>query len=117
MANRRDSNSLPTVSQLIENPVRADPKRVQASEFSAQRVADKRVALEQGKRILDRIDQRPAQVEQIEPGSPGEDESRQRSVGGLSALGKLASKLGKSDRLPPLDLGEPLLQRGEGIGI
>lgn len=46
MADRRDSNGLPTIGQLVQDPIGADPKRVQASEFSALRVTGKRVTLE-----------------------------------------------------------------------
>jgi len=47
--------------------------------------------------------------------SPGEDKACQRSTGSLPALGQLAAKLGKGDRLAPLDLAKTCLQRGEGI--
>ena len=40
-------------------------------------MAGERVPLEHAKRILDRVDQRPAQLEQVMTGSPGEDDSRQ----------------------------------------
>ena len=76
-----------------------------------------RVVLKQAKSLLDRIDQRPAQLKQVAPAAPGENESRQRSAGGRSAVGKLAAKLGKRDRFAALDLGKAGLQRGERIRI
>ena len=82
-----DANRLSAIGQLIENPVRADPERVQAAELSPQGIASERIALEQVEGILDCIYQRPAQLEQVTSGSPGENESRQRSAGSRSTLG------------------------------
>lgn len=76
-----------------------------------------RLTLQQAQGVLDGVDQRPAQFEQLATGAAGEDKTRQRSAGGRSTLGKLATKLRQSDRLPALDLGEARLQRGEGLGV
>ena len=72
MADRRDADGLSTVGQLIGS-IRTRPAVSTAAELSAERVTGERVALEQAKRILDRIDQRPVQVQQVAPGSAGED--------------------------------------------
>jgi hypothetical protein len=61
MADRGHADRLPLVSHLVKEPVRADPQRVGAAQFSAERLAGERVALEQAKRILDRVDQWPTQ--------------------------------------------------------
>lgn len=76
-----------------------------------------RLALQKAQRILDRIDQRPAQLEQLATGPSGKDKSRQRSASGRSTLGQLATKLDQGHRFATLDLGETRLQRGESVRI
>lgn len=112
MADRSDANRFSAVGQLVEDSISADPQRVQAAELPPQGVAGERVALEQAESILDRIDQRPRQLEQVATGPPGEDKSCQRSVGRRPALGQLSAKLREGDRLAPLDLSKTCLQRG-----
>lgn len=109
MANSSDANRFSTLGQLIDDSVRTDPQRVKTTKFSPERVPGEWVALKQAERILDRVDQRPAELEQVTAGSPGEDESRQRSAGGRPAVGKFAAKLGERDRLAALDLGKARL--------
>src|SRR3954451_4134693 len=72
-----------------------------------------RIALEQSQGLLDRIDQRPTQLEQVATRAPSEDEARQRSAGVWPKIGKLAAKLSESERLSALDLRETRLQRRE----
>jgi hypothetical protein len=55
--------------------------------------------------------------QQVATGSPGENQSSQRSAGGWPALGKLASKLGEGDRLVPLDLRKPGIKCRENTRI
>jgi hypothetical protein len=111
MADGRDANRLPTVGQLIENPIGAHPQRVKATELPPQGITGERVPLEQAERILDRVNQRPAQLKQVATSSPGKNESRQRSAGGRPTLVKFAAKLSEGDRLAALELGKPRLQR------
>lgn len=117
MADRSNANRLAPVGELIDDPVGADPQRVEPPELSPERITGKRVTLEQSKRILDGVDQRPAQLKQVTTGSPSKDESGQRSAGAWPALGELTAKLGEGERLPPLNLGKPRLQRADGIRI
>ncbi len=77
MADRGDANRFAAVSQLVEDPIGADPERIQPPQFSPQRVAGSRFTLEEAKRILARVDQWPAQFEQVTTGPSGEDESGQ----------------------------------------
>lgn len=109
------ADGLSGVGQLIENPVGAHPQRVQTEELASQGVPGSGFSLEQAQRILDRIDQRPVELEQRLPSATGEDQTGQRSVGGRSALGQLAAKVGQGDRLAALDLGEPGLQGSESV--
>lgn len=59
MTDRRDTNRLPAIGQLIDDPIGADSQRIQAPELAAKRIAGERIALENSKRVLDRVDQRP----------------------------------------------------------
>ncbi len=63
MPDRDDANRLPTLGQLIEDPVDANPKREQTAQPAAEHVTSGRFALEQAEGILDRIDQRPIEFE------------------------------------------------------
>lgn len=74
-------------------------------------------ALQQAQRILDRVDQRPAEFEQLPPCAAGENEPRQRSASCGSTLGQLAAKLGKGNRLVACDLSQTGLQGGESVGV
>ena len=56
MADRCDTNRLSSVGQLIEDSIGTDPQRIQTTELAAQCIAGERIALEQAKRILDRVD-------------------------------------------------------------
>lgn len=80
MANSCDSNGFAALRQLVEDPIGANPKRVQAVELAAKGVTGEWVALEQAKRVLDRVDKRPVEVEKVSAGPPSENESRQRSA-------------------------------------
>lgn len=63
MADSRHANDLIAIGQLIEDPISADPQRVQAAQPALKRVAGLGIALEQTESVLDRIDQRPAELE------------------------------------------------------
>jgi hypothetical protein len=112
VADRGNADSLLPIGSLVENPISADSQRVQTAQFASQRVASPRLALQQTQRILDRVDQRPVEFEQLPPSAAGEDEPGQRSAGGRSALSQLAAKVGEGDRFVALDLGEAGLQGG-----
>lgn len=77
MADGSNADGLSAIGQLIEDSIGADSQQIQTTEFSPQRIAGERVTLEQAKRILDRVDQRPVQLEQVAAGSPGDNDSRQ----------------------------------------
>ena len=73
-----DTNRLPTVSELVEDAVRTDPQRIQAAKPPTKHMPRLRLALQQPQGILYRVNQRPAQLEQLAAGAPGEDQSGQR---------------------------------------
>lgn len=112
-----NADGLSSLGQLVEDPIGADSQGIQAAKLAAQRITGERVTLEQGKGLLDSVDQWPGQIEQVATSSPSEDQSRQRLAGRLAAFGQLASKLSEGDRLPLLDLDQTLLQRREGVRI
>lgn len=114
MADGSEANGLAAVGQLAEDPKGTDPQRVKAAQLPPQGGTGKRVTLEQAERVLDRVDERQAQLEQVATRSPGEDESGQGSAGGRTAPGKLGSKLGEGDGFALLDLGKPGFEGGEG---
>jgi hypothetical protein len=117
MADGGDANGLSTVGQLVEDSIGTNPQRIQAAKLPTKGIAGERVPLKQAQSILDRIDQWPAQPKQIAAGSPGENESCQRSAGSRPAVGKFAAKLGEGDGFAALDLAKARLQRGESIRI
>ncbi|HET9185726.1 MAG TPA: hypothetical protein VFN82_06235, partial [Solirubrobacterales bacterium] len=69
------------------------------------------------KSVLDRIDQRPTQLEQVATGPPSEDQPGQRSATGRPTVGKLAAELIEGDRFATLELGKACLERRESIRI
>lgn len=76
-----------------------------------------RLPLKQAQGILDCVDQRPVEFEQLMTSAPSKDKSRQRSTSGRSAIGQLAAKLGEGDRFVSCDLGQAGLKRGEGVWV
>jgi hypothetical protein len=92
MTDGGDADRLPSIGHLIEDAKGADPQRVEAGEPSAERLARVGLALEQAEGVLDRVDQRPIQLKQIEPRPPGEDEPWQAQ----SAVGRAAASSSRS---------------------
>jgi hypothetical protein len=78
VADRGDTNRLPAVSELIEDAVRADPKRIQTAKPPTKHMPRIRFALQQSQSVLYRVDQRPSQLKQLATSAPGEDEPGQR---------------------------------------
>ena len=77
MADGGHPNGLLTLSQLIEDPIRTDPQRAQAAEFAVKRLSGARLTLEEAEGVLDCVDQRPVELEQLAASAAGEDEPRQ----------------------------------------
>ena len=87
MADSNHANDLFPVGQLIENPISAYPQGIQPAQLASERVSGSRFALQQSQRVLYRVDQWPAQLEQLATRAVGEDEPRHRSTSGRPALG------------------------------
>lgn len=104
-------------SQLIEDPISAYAQGVQPAQLASERVTGLRFALQQSQCVLDRVDQRPVEFEQLPPSTTGKNKPCQRSASRCSALSQLAAKLRKGDRFAALNLGKPSLQSGESIGV
>jgi hypothetical protein len=117
VANSRDANGLLAVGQLVEDPISADSQQIQPTQFASERMSGPWLALEQAQSILDRVDQRPIEVEQLPPYAAGKNEPRQRLAGGSSALSQLTAKFNKGDRLIACDLRQADLQGGECIWV
>ena len=91
MTDGGNPNRLLGIGELVEDSIRADPKRVQTAQLASERVPGLRFSLEDAQRILDRVDERPVEFEQFPPCSTGKNEPCQRSVGGGPTLGQLAA--------------------------
>ena len=117
VTNRDNADGLPPVGELIEDSISAYAQGIKPAQPASERVTGSRFALQQPESVLDRVYQRPAQLEQLATRAAGEDEPRHRSASGGPALGQLAAELGEGYRLPALYLGKSRLQRGEGVGI
>lgn len=63
MTDCHDADCLVVVSELIDDAIRPHTQRAEAPQPAAQRVSDVGVPLEQSKRVLDRVDQRPTKVD------------------------------------------------------
>jgi hypothetical protein len=57
---------------LVEDATGTDPQRIHAAEPSTKRMPCPRFALQQTQDILDRVDKRPAQLEQLTTSAPGD---------------------------------------------
>lgn len=74
------------------------------------------VAFEEPEGVLDGIDERPVELEQLVPGATREDDAGQRSAGS-PALCQLATKVLERDCLISGELGQAGFQGGEGFGV
>jgi hypothetical protein len=117
MTDRGNPDRLLFIGHLVKDSVGTDSQGPETAQPPPQRVAGERIALEQAEGVLDRVDQGPVQIEEVAACSPGEDEPRQRSVGGRPGGGQLFAQLRQRDRLPTLDLAEPLLEGGDRGGV
>lgn len=100
MPDRRDPHGLPTVGELIDDPVGPDAQGEEATKPTAQRMTGARIALEVPEGALDRIDKRPIELEQVSPRPPGENDPGHGSVA-ASALGELVAQIVQRHGLLP----------------
>jgi hypothetical protein len=71
-----------------------------------------RVPLEQSKRVLDSVDQRPVEVEQLASGAPRKNDFGHASAHG-STLAEVAAKVVERDAVASCQLGEAGFDGGE----
>ena len=116
MADRRDANRLSPVGYLVDDPVGADAERPQPLKSTVKGVARMRIALKQPKRVLDRVDQRPIELEQFTSGAPRQDDAGHLSAA-RAALGQLAAEILEGDGLLPRELRQAGFERSERIAI
>ena len=116
MTYRRDANCLVVVRELIDAAIRAYTQRAQAVQPPAKPVSDVRVPLEQSKRVLDRVDERPVEVKQLLSGAPCENDFGHASAG-VSTLAEVATKIVERDAVASSQLGETSLDGGERRGV
>lgn len=79
-------------------------------------MAGKRVAPQKPERILNRIDQRPIEFEQLAP-NPARQYNPSHDSGFRTALGELAPKLRELHRVPTLQLCQAGFESGESVGV
>lgn len=77
-------------------------------------MADQRIALQQPERVLYRIDERPAELEQLTSGAPCEDDLRHRLLR-CAARVEFGAKLRERHGLTARELRKTGLDRGEGL--
>jgi hypothetical protein len=90
VADRGDADGVLSVSELIDDAIRADAERAEAFEPPPEFVSGERVAFEQAEGVFDGVDQWPVEVEQFEAGAACEDDVGQASAGG-AAFGELVA--------------------------
>lgn len=93
MPDRRDANGAALIRELIDDSIRPGPQRAKPAKAAPQRMAGLRLALEQSKRLIHGVDQRPFELEQIALRAAREDD-----------LGHPISAVGGARRAP---LGAP----------
>lgn len=74
-----------------------------------------RIALEHAERLRDRINQRPIEIEQFAPGTPGKYDTGHRLAG--TKLVKLLAKLVESDDIAPGELSQTHLESSHRIRV
>ena len=77
-------------------------------------MAGKRIAFGQPERILYRVDEWPAELEQLTAGATRQDDARHRSAG-WAPLVKLGAEVAERDDLAARELGKAGFDRGERL--
>ena len=80
VTDRCDPHLLPITGELVDHAKGADAERPQAPQPAAERVARVGLALEQAERLLDRVDQRPVELQQLAAQCAREDDARHGSA-------------------------------------
>ncbi len=116
MADGGDTDRLVVVGELVDDAIGADPERSQAAQSASEEVSSVGVTFEKPEGVLDGVDLRPVQLEQLKPGAAREDDAVQRSAGG-SALCQLAAKVGERHGLVSGEFSQASFQCGDSVGI
>jgi hypothetical protein len=116
MADRGDTDGVLIVCQLIDDAIGAHAQRAQTAEPTTQLVPCLRLALERSESVLDGVDQGPAEIEQLLPGTPGNNDGGHASAGGAT-LSEFLAELLQGDAVAPHEVGEASFDRRERRGI
>jgi hypothetical protein len=92
MTDSGDANSLVGIGELVNDAIGADAQGPQAAQPAAKGVAGAGLAREHAEGLLDGIDQRPVEVEQLAACATREDDVSHGSAA-RSAFGQLAAKV------------------------
>jgi hypothetical protein len=94
MTESGDANGLVGIGELVDDAIGADAQGPQAAQPAAKRVPAAGLAREHAERILDGIDQRPVENEQLAACATREDDVSHASAA-RSALVQLAANIPK----------------------
>jgi hypothetical protein len=75
------------------------------------------LSLELSKRVLDRVDQWPVELEQVCTCASGQDDARQCLSEGATALGKLVAQRVERDGVAAVELGESHFDGSDGARV
>ena len=100
MADRRDADSALVIGELVDHAIAANVKRAQSAQPSAEGTPGPGLAFEEAEGVLDGVDQRPVEAEQLQPCAARQDDARHCSAG-RSALGELPAQILERDRFVP----------------
>jgi hypothetical protein len=90
MADSGDANRLVRIGQLVDDAVGTDAQGPQAAQPAAKRVSSAGLARKHAERLIDGIDQRPVEIEQLAACAMREDDVSHRSAA-RSVLVQLAA--------------------------
>jgi hypothetical protein len=114
VADRGDSYGLVIVCQLVDDAICAYAQRAQAGQPPAEGVSAVGVALEESERVLDGVDERPVEIEQLVSGAPRENDLGHASAGGAT-LGEVLAKFVERDGLASCELAEACFDGQERV--
>src|ERR1700761_1174405 len=103
MADCGDADGLLAGVDLVDDPVRPHSEGPEPGQAATEGVAFERLAFKKTNSVLDRIDEWPAELEQLATRSPRDHDPRHGSAS-ASAFSQLAAQLGERDGLVAREL-------------
>src|SRR5712691_1101958 len=110
----QDAHRLPSLDDLIDDPVRADSQRPETQEPPAKPMPRLWLPVQKDERLLDCVREAPLQIQDLPAGPAREDDPRQLSF--CPALADLATELVERHGVAVLNLSEPFVDGSERLG-